>query len=134
MKRSICRIGPSVVLALLGLAGILGCSRSFVPAEVAGPDQAMEVLRAVLEDWKNGQTLAAMKLKVPSVHAVDDDWQAGLALQAFELHPGPEAGGSAARISATLQFAAPNGSVRRTARYLVTLQPTISVVRQDDDE
>ncbi len=123
------------LMALLGTTvGWTGCSGSHVPPAKADNETAVEMLKLTLDYWKSGETASSLRSQSPGVHAADDDWQAGHQLLAYHLlDTQPVIGGVSARIPAILEILGPAGSNRKVVHYLVSTNPSCSVVRQDDE-
>lgn len=125
-------------MLLLGTTlGWVGCSGNHVPPPVADAAAAADTLKLTLDAWKSGATPGSLSGQSPSIHAVDDDWQAGQQLMSFQLLDNDTANtavaGVAARIFATLELLGPSGNNRKIVQYLVRTSPTRSVVRYDNE-
>ena|SRR5688572_18183705 len=118
---------------LLAAAMLVGCGRGSSPQIMpVDTKKAAASLQANLEKWKNGVSIDALRQEKPTVHVVDEDWQAGQKLVSFELRDVGEQGGATARIPVRLDIQSPNGLWWKEVEYRVSTEPFVSIVRKDE--
>ena len=118
---------------LLAAAMLAGCGSGSGPqVKPADPQKAAASLQANLEKWKSGVTIDALSQEKPTVHVVDEDWQAGQKLVSFELRDVGDQVGATARIAVRLNLQSPNGQWWKEVEYRVSTEPFVSIVRKDE--
>lgn len=120
------------VAFLATLPWILGCGpKEFVPAGNA--EEAKNLVTTTLEAWKSGKKSSVLQAAAPPILAADQDWQAGAALEAFEIPEAPRLEGGHWRVNVMLTLTTQKtASERKAAGYAVTFEPSIGIVRLDD--
>lgn len=116
------------------LLAFAGCGKNHVPPPVSDPAKATESLKRTLDQWQTGATVESLRTAAPSIHAIDDDWLAGKKLLRYELTGAPQVGGVSQRFRAVLELESAGGPQRKPVEYIVTTEPVISVIRQDQAE
>ncbi len=119
--------GASLLIFPLLLAG---CGGGHSMPKAADPATAVATLKTTLDKWKAGATADSLRQEKPAIHAVDEDWEAGSKLVAYELQPTKPTTGISARILAVLDIQTAAGVERKTVQYLVETDPGLSVVRE----
>ena len=120
--------GAALLLAAALLAGC-GGGHKLTPAD---PKKAAASLQTTLEKWKSGASIDALQKETPTVHVVDEDWQAGLKLVSYELRDVMDLGGVNARILVRLDVQSPNELWSKEVEYRVSTEPFVSIVRKDE--
>ncbi len=115
---------------LLAVVWLAGCGGRIPAPKAADPRKAATSLQATLDKWKNGASIDALRQEQPVVHAVDEDWQAGLKLISYELRDVVDDGGAFARIPVRLNIQSPNGQLWKEVEYDVQTEPQVSIVRR----
>jgi hypothetical protein len=116
--------------ALLSLLSGGGCGANPRAAAV-DPPRARETLRATLDRWKSGETIAALKNASPPVVAQDFDWMAGRRLVAYEITGDGKDDDANLRIPVTLTLRTDRGKeVTKRVSYVVGTSPTLTVFRE----
>lgn len=118
-----------LILGAVGVVLIAGCSGK-KPPEPVDAEQARELLCDVLESWKNGDTIAALRDRSPPVIVADEDWLEGARLTRFQLKDPGDLVGTNLRAQVTLHLQDRRGQnlAPRTVEYIVSPN---SVVRAD---
>jgi hypothetical protein len=124
LSRSAARLGPLLVLALVGCAGGSGYER-YVPAA----DRARTALEAALESWRNGQAPGLITADALNIHVVDSARRPGQKLADFEVL-GLAAGDSPSCYAARLRLQQPAEEL--VARFVVLGIDPIYVLRYED--
>jgi hypothetical protein len=93
--------------------------------------RAREVLSVALDAWKGGKARDLARLK-PPIRFADDDHKAGLRLERHQLAEPDQPIQPYASVPVDLTLRDASGaSIRRRASYQVTLEPGLSVLRDD---
>jgi len=129
MARDPSRFGRrTILLAAIALAPGCGAKALAPPSE-----SARKALDAALAAWKGGQKPEGLASAVPPVHPVDFQWQAGQALDGYEILAEEPAEADAPRAFAVrLRLKGPARDVQ--ARYLVLGRDDVWVYRAEDYE
>lgn len=116
-RRGLC---AAVVLTIAG-----GCAS---PKYEARPDVAKALLERVLDDWKKGVTVDALRQEKPPIYVADERWMGGASLTSYTIRDGQPFGPSM-RYVVALEGPPPVGS--REVVYLVSTEPALSVALGD---
>ena len=120
------------LLFAMAFAVANGCSQNYTPPAETSSTEAVGAITAVLDAWRSGQTPESLRDQKPSIIVADEDWQSKSELHSYQLFDLPASGGVSARIGALLELSGPQGRVRKEVRYLVSTNPIVSVVREDE--
>lgn len=121
--------GTLAITMAAGLAAIVGCSGQKIAASVDA-DKARDALKTVLESWKQGGTIDALKNGSPSIVAQDFDWMNGAKLIDYQIEDPGKNDDANLRIPVKLTLQGPNGKeVQKQVRYIVGTDPAITVFR-----
>jgi hypothetical protein len=124
----------NVVFALIvagGWAFTPGCgglSRAHAP----GQGEARQALEAALDAWQKGEKPDRLAAASPPVHPVDSQWQAGQALEGYQIlaDEPDEPGDPAKRFSVSLRLKSAKAETK--TRYIVVGRGPVWVYREDD--
>ncbi|WP_422926165.1 hypothetical protein [Singulisphaera sp. PoT] len=128
----LCRVIPAGSVLLLALV-FSGCGVGGQPmSPPVDPDKGRNVLREVLDAWKDGKPYETFTAQGASTRVADEDWLEGQTLVAFEVDTKDQLIGDVLRcpVSLSLKDKGGKGSKKRVY-YNVTTAPTPSVIRQD---
>lgn len=117
-------------LALGALLAAGGCRGSAAPTPDAAT--ARQALHAALDAWAAGKSPADLRAQEPPLFVSDPDWEAGRALQAFELSGQESFDGQTLRTAAKLSFVGDRRGKSLAAKYTVGTTPVLTVVRAMD--
>jgi hypothetical protein len=121
----------SILFALATAVALgAGCSvkERVAPAD---PARAREVLKTVLEAWKNGDPADKLQSASPPIVAQDLDWMAGHRLMAYEVSGDGKAVDANLRIPVKLTVRLKQGQeVTKDVAYLVSTNPSVTVFRE----
>jgi hypothetical protein len=121
--------GLSLALAVATIAFAPGCggsSRAYTPSTTS----ARQALDGALAAWQKGTKPDALASASPAVHPVDFQWQAGQALEAYQI-VGEEPGeASECRFSVSLKLKKAPGELK--TRYIVVGREPLWVYREED--
>jgi hypothetical protein len=115
------------------LAVVLGCSGCSQPAAEApyDSDGARTALIAALDAWKKGEAKSLAK-RNPPIRFVDDDLISGHKLSEYEIDEPDLPLKLHQDVPVILEMRDAQGKrVRREARYQVSTEPALSVLRSD---
>lgn len=131
--RNLITLGRGAAAAVLASAVLAGCGESLPPETTA--EQAVGVLRAALDGWREGGSLAAVT--VPSlgpVQVLDRDWESGLRLEDYQIEGEAQPLGLSLQCAVRLTLKDAQGQpVEKTVSYVVHGAPSPVVARQDVD-
>jgi hypothetical protein len=117
------------VLLAPALLILSGCGQ----AGARDPVAALDVLRAALDAWKDGQTTDVLKARGTSIS--DPQWQSGFKLARYEIGNDPRPAGFDVNYPAELWMTDGNGrSVCEKAVFTVSTHPAPTVVRAAFDK
>ena len=108
-----------------------GCSSTPSVAN-SDPAKAKEIAITILDAWKNGESMEALKQKTPPMFAVIDLWKDGCKLTSYEFVGDSEMVGPNVRLN--VRFSCQNKAgknVDKTIKYLVTTTPAITFIKED---
>ena len=94
--------------ALLACLALTACGGPKFPPETDAA-KGRELLKNVLDSWKNGGRPEDLKEATPSVVASDPDWKAGCRLVGYEIAPEDRRAGVDLLVSVKLQLTRPDG-------------------------
>ena len=116
-----------LTLVLLALAATSGCGGGNAP--LPSGSEARTALQTALDAWKDGKSASSLVDGKPTVQAVDHDWAAGLALDAYVI--GDEQSGDGNK-TFTVSITLKGSSAPTDARYMIFGRDPIRVYRDDD--
>ena len=106
----------------------LGCSKSL--DQPVDPGQASDVLKTVLEAWKNGEAYGSLKQKQPPMYFNEPEWESGKQLVKYEIGE-VTLTGRQGRCSVKLTLKDKAGKVTdRVIGYQIDTTPTAVVTRE----
>lgn len=122
------RLNASLILLTVCIAGISGCGAS--PPQPSDPSTGQEMLRTVLEAWKQGDSHQAYQQKEPTITVVEPSWKKGATLIEYELSTDSTPDGYDVQFKAKLVLKDSSGkqSTQR-AVYNVSTTPAKVIVR-----
>jgi hypothetical protein len=124
------RDGCILPLLLAAVVGCSGCSQT-PPDAPHNSEEARTALIAALDAWKKGEAKSLPK-RNPPIRFVDDDLLSGLRLSEYEIEEPDLPIKLHQDVSVILEMRDARGNrVRREARYQVSTDPTLSVLRSD---
>lgn len=94
--------------SLLVCCSLLGCSGPKFASETEST-KGRELLKTVLESWKNGNSPDSLKQGPSPIIANDPDWKAGCQLKGYEIAPDDRRAGVDLLVSVKLQLVRPDG-------------------------
>jgi hypothetical protein len=121
---------PLTAFALSLLLAAGGCRGPAAPPPDAAT--ARQAFLAALDAWAAGKSTADLRDQEPPLYVSDPDWEAGRALQAYELSDQESFDGQALRTAAKLSFAGDRRAKSVAAKYTVGTTPVLTVVRVMD--
>jgi hypothetical protein len=123
----------TIFLTLCAMTLMSGCGSSTTGAtKTADPNQATQVLKDVLDDWKKGEPHDAPMRRSPSISVADEDWLQGAKLVDYKLESGDKILGRSLSCPVTLSLRLKSGKdTSKKVFYLVNTDPSLSVIRQD---
>ncbi len=114
------------------LLGQIGCRSIDETNSDVDQSRARETLVTALDAWKSGQPRTLAKLN-PPIRFGDDDLQAGLQLQNYEISEPNQPIHPFRDVKVVLTLRDRRGKVlTKTAAYQVGLDPSLSVLRSDN--
>jgi hypothetical protein len=121
-----CRLGPALVLILLGAAAG-GCGRPVArPPDRA---EAVAVLRAALDAWRRGDRPESLQQRQPPIRVADPAWSQGTRLTRFEIEE-DQARPSGFDLGCTVKLWLADGRKDpRRVKYTVATSPAVVVTR-----
>jgi hypothetical protein len=135
VKKHLMGLGGLLTLSLVLASGCGDPSRAHAP----GASQARKALDDALGAWKAGEKPDRLVTATPPVHAVDFQWQAGQALDDFQiLADEPDAGDAARRFSVRLELKPAKGAkpadpkVATTTHFVVLGRDPVWIYREED--
>jgi hypothetical protein len=103
-----------------------------LPPTPTVPADAVKALEQVLDAWQKAELPGSLQALPSPIMVRDEDWQAGLKLQDFEIQGEPERYGHDVRILVQLSLTQKGASSsKKTVRYTVATEPSVSVMRDD---
>jgi len=127
---SILRCVVLLLFSCLLCALTVGCNRQQHAAPV-NVSLAQESLRKVLESWKNGEDLGALRQGSPSITVQDLDWKRGYKLTEYEIIGEGKYDDANLLCPVKLKLLDPQGkTVTREVTYMVGTDPSITVFRE----
>jgi len=126
------RARPALALAACGLslAVVSGCAaptRAYTPSAASARDSLDRALAA----WQKGGTIGELATNSPQIHVVDHQWQAGYALQGYEIAEEKlGVGGAERRLVVRLSLKKPAREQR--VEYIAIGRDPIWLFRDDD--
>jgi hypothetical protein len=113
---------------------IAGCGSGGGAGLSVDETTAHEALAKFLDTWKSGGTSASLQKQDPQIFGRDFEWEGGATLVSYEIDHDVqnEGAGLDTLVNLTLRSAEGTESVVR-ARYTVTTEPEITVIRSDQD-
>lgn len=115
----------SALLAAIVVVGAGGCQPRKYEAK---PDVAKALLERVLDDWKKGVTVEALRQEKPPIYVADERWMGGATLTSYTIRDGQPFGASM-RYVVAIEGPPPLGA--REVVYLVSTEPAFSVALGD---
>jgi hypothetical protein len=121
------RARPVAGLALLLVAGAVGCNRGSLP-EQSSPERARAALEQALEAWKKGESLDDLAAGEPKVY-FNDTKAAVLQLVEYRIEDDQRFHGQSVRLGAVLTLKEKEGGIKqRKTGYLIDTGRDIVIV------
>lgn len=118
------------LVAVLAVSMILPACSGQVLAPRVDASRARDTLRTVLDAWKGGGTIAALKSGSPPIVVQDFDWMGGASLVDYEVTGEGKDDDANLRIPVALTLRLPEGrEVRKNVSYVVGTSPALTVFR-----
>lgn len=118
----------AIRFAILVTAALVAAGGCQTPKYEAKPDVAKALLERVLDDWKKGVTVEALRQEKPPIYVADERWLGGATLTSYTIRDGQPFGASM-RYVVAIEGPPPVGS--REVVYLVSTEPAFSVALGD---
>jgi hypothetical protein len=120
----------SLILLTVALAADDGCRAGPRRAALVDEELARQSLREVLETWKNGGSLEALRQNSPIV-AQDMDWRTGSVLLRYEILGEGKNDDANLRCPVKLTLRDQRGrEVKKQVTYIIGTDPVITVFRE----
>lgn len=126
------RLNPGAALAALTLALMPGCGNS-TSAYIPDAATAREALDAALAAWQKGGKAAQLATGATAVHFVDHQWDAGQALEGYQiLEENPPKAETEMRYAVVLKLKKPAGE--RRVEYIAVGRSPLWIFLDEDYE
>ena len=116
---------------LAACLALVGCGGPSFPPETDAA-RGRELLKTVLDAWKNGGRPDDLKQAAPPVVASDPDWKAGCKLTGYEIAPEDRRAGLDLLVAVTLQLTRPDGkALEKKVNFKVGVGDATVVLRSE---
>jgi hypothetical protein len=109
---------------------LTGCGSAAYQSAPVDPSMALDTLTRVMESWKEGETVDALREESPPVVVQDFDWTGGMKLLDYEVvgEGKPVDANLIAQVKLTLQDKQ-GAQSEKTVTYVVGTAPALTVFR-----